>query len=127
MIVICNNLGQIEALLGECIIWAGIGMNTINNKTVDFLYELGASIVIYSIEARKKLKNTISIKRGFIPAMNFAFCPKSIAIGCDKCKEKNIIDSKNNVVIFDCVKMHNKISFILENINNKNGEIDIFI
>lgn len=127
MIVICNNLGQIEALLGKCIIWAGIGMNTINNKTVDFLYKLGVSIVISSIEARKKLKNTISIKRGFIPAMNFAFCPKSIAIGCDKCKEKNIIDSKNNVVIFDCVKMHNKISFILENINNKNGEIDIFI
>lgn len=127
MIVICNNLGQIDALLGECIIWAGIGMNTINNKTVDFLYKLGVSIVISSIEAGKKLKNTISIKRGFIPAMNFAFCPKSIAIGCDKCKEKNIIDSKNNVVIFDCVKMHNKISFILENINNKNGEIDIFI
>lgn len=127
MIVICNNLGQIEALLGECIIWAGIGMNTINNKTIDFLYKLGVSIVISSIEAGKKLKNTISIKRGFIPAMNFAFCPKSIAIGCDKCKEKNIIDSKNNVVIFDCVKMHNKISFILENINNKNGEIDIFI
>ena len=127
MIVICNNLGQIEALLGECIIWAGIGMNTINNKTVDFLYKLGISIVISSIEAGKKLKNTISIKRGFIPAMNFAFCPKSIAIGCEKCKEKNIIDSKNNVVIFDCVKMHNKISFILENINNKNGEIDIFI
>lgn len=127
MIVICNNLGQIEALLGECIIWAGIGMNTINNKTVDFLYKLGVSTVISSIEAGKKLKNTISIKRGFIPAMNFVFCPKSIAIGCDKCKEKNIIDSKNNVVIFDCVKMHNKISFILENINNKNGEIDIFI
>lgn len=127
MIVICNNLGQIEALLGECIIWAGIGMNTINNKTVDFLYKLGVSTVISSIEVGKKLKNTISIKRGFIPAMNFAFCPKSIAIGCDKCKEKNIIDSKNNVVIFDCVKMHNKISFILENINNKNGEIDIFI
>lgn len=126
-IVICNNLGQIEALLGECVIWAGIGMNTINNKTVDFLYKLGVSTVISSIEAGKKLKNTISIKRGFIPAMNFAFCPKSIAIGCDKCKEKNIIDSKNNVVIFDCVKMHNKISFILENINNKNGEIDIFI
>lgn len=127
MIVICNNLGQIEALLGECIIWAGIGMNTINNKTVDFLYKLGVSTVISSIEAGKKLKNTISIKRGFIPAMNFAFCPKSIAIGCDKCKEKNIIDSKNNIVIFDCVRMHNKISFILENINNKNGEIDIFI
>lgn len=127
MIVICNNLGQIEALLGKCIIWAGIGMNTINNKTVDFLYKLGVSVVISSIEAGKKLKNTISIKRGFIPAMNFAFCPKSIAIGCNKCKEKNIIDSKNNVVIFDCVKMHNKISFILENINNKNGEIDIFI
>lgn len=127
MIVICNNLGQIEALLGECIIWAGIGMNTINNKTVDFLYKLGVLVVISSIEAGKKLKNTISIKRGFIPAMNFAFCPKSIAIGCDKCKEKNIIDSKNNVVIFDCVRMHNKISFILENINNKNGEIDIFI
>lgn len=127
MIVICNNLGQVEALLGECIIWAGIGMNTINNKTVDFLYKLGVSTVISSIEAGKKLKNTISIKRGFIPAMNFAFCPKSIAIGCDKCKEKNIIDSKNNIVIFDCVKMHNKISFILENINNKNGEIDIFI
>lgn len=127
MIVICNNLGQIEALLGECIIWAGIGMNTINNKTVDFLYKLGVSTVISSIEASKKLKNTISIQRGFIPAMNFAFCPKSIAIGCDKCKEKNIIDSKNNVVIFDCVRMHNKISFILENINNKNGEIDIFI
>ena len=127
MIVICNNLGQIEALLGKCIIWAGIGMNTINNKTVDFLYKLGVSTVISSIEAGKKLKNTISIKRGFIPAMNFAFCPKSIAIGCDKCKEKNIIDSKNNVVIFDCVRMHNKTSFILENINNKNGEIDIFI
>ena len=127
MIVICNNLGQIEVLLGKCIIWAGIGINTINNNTVDFLYKLGVSVVISSIEAGKKLKNTISIKRGFIPAMNFAFCPKSIAIGCDKCKEKNIIDSKNNVVIFDCVKMHNKISFILENINNKNGEIDIFI
>lgn len=127
MIVICNNLGQIEALLGECIIWAGIGMNTINNKTVDFLYKLGVSLVVSSIEAGKRLKNTISIKQGFIPAMNFAFCPKSIAIGCDKCKEKNIIDSKNNIVIFDCVRMHNKISFILENINNKNGEIDIFI
>ena len=127
MIVICNNLGQIEALLGECIIWSGIGMNTINNKTVDFLYKLGVSLVVSSIEAGKRLKNTISIKQGFIPAMNFAFCPKSIAIGCDKCKEKNIIDSKNNIVIFDCVRMHNKISFILENINNKNGEIDIFI
>ena len=127
MIVICNNLGQIEALLGECVIWAGIGMNTINNKTVDFLYKLGVSVVISSIEAGKKLKNTISIKRGFIPAMNFAFCPKSIAIGCEKCKEKDLIDSKNNVVLFDCVRMYNKTSFILENINNKNGEIDIFI
>ena len=127
MIVICHNLGQIEALLGECIIWAGIGMNTINNKTVDFLYKLGVSLVVSSIEAGKRLKNTISIKQGFIPAMNFAFCPKSIAIGCDKCKEKNIIDYKNNVVIFDCVRMHNKISFILENINNKSGEIEIFI
>lgn len=127
MIVICNNLGQIEALLGECVIWAGIGMNTINNKTVDFLYKLGVSVVISSIEAGKRLKNTISIKQGFIPAMNFAFCPKSIAIGCDKCKEKDLIDFKNNAVIFDCVRMHNKTSFILENINNKNGEIDIFI
>lgn len=125
MIVICNNLGQIEALLGRCIIWAGIGMNTINNRTVDFLYKLGVSTVISSVEAGRKLKNTISIKRGFIPSMNFAFCPKSIAIGCDKCKEKDITDSKNNIVIFDCVKMHNKTSFILENINNKNGEIDI--
>lgn len=127
MIVICNNLGQIEALLGECIIWAGIGMNTINNRTVDFLYKLGVSTVVSSVEAGKRLKNTISIKQGFIPAMNFAFCPKSIAIGCDKCKEKDLIDFKNNIVLFDCVRMHNKISFILENINNKNGEIDIFI
>lgn len=126
MIVICNNLGQIEALLGKCIIWAGIGMNTINNWTVDILYKLGVSIVVSSVEAGYKLKNTISIKQGFIPLMNFAFCPKSIAIGCDKCKEKDIIDFKNNIVIFDCVKMHNKTSFILENINNKNGEIDIF-
>ena len=127
MIVICNNLGQIEALLGKCIVWAGIGMNTINNRTVDFLYKLGVSIVISSVEAGKRLKNTISIKQGFIPAMNFAFCPKSIAIGCDKCKEKDIIDFKNNIVLFDCVRMHNKTSFILENINNKNGEIEIFI
>lgn len=127
MIVICNNLGQIEALLGKCIIWAGIGMNTINNRTVDFLYKLGVSTVVSSVEAGKRLKNTISIKQGFIPAMNFAFCPKSIAIGCDKCKEKDLIDFKNNIVLFDCVRMHNKISFILENINNKNGEIDIFI
>lgn len=126
MIVICNNLGQIEALLGKCIIWAGIGMNTINNRTVDFLYKLGVSMVISSIEAGHKLKDTISIKSGFIQSMNFAFCPKSIAIGCDKCKEKDIIDFKNNIVIFDCVRMHNKTSFILENINNKNGEIDIF-
>ena len=88
---------------------------------------IGPIILFIYYKSNKKLKNTISIKRGFIPAMNFAFCPKSIAIGCDKCKEKNIIDSKNNVVIFDCVRMHNKISFILENINNKNGEIDIFI
>ena len=127
MIVICNNLGQIKALLGECIIWAGIGMNTINNRTVDFLYKLGVSTVISSVEAGKRLKNTISIKQGFIPAMNFAFCPKSIAIGCYKCKEKDLVDFKNNIVLFDCVRMHNKISFILENINNKNGEIDIFI
>ena len=127
MIVICNNLGQIEALLGKCIVWAGIGMNTINNRTVDFLYKLGVSIVISSVEAGKRLKNTISIKQGFIPAMNFAFCPKSIAIGCDKCKEKDIIDFKNNIVLFDCVRMHNNISFILENINNKNGEVEIFI
>ena len=127
MIVICNNLGQIEALLGECIVWVGIGMNTINNRTVDFLYKLGVSIVISSVEAGKRLKNTISIKQGFIPAMNFAFCPKSIAVGCDKCKEKDIIDFKNNIVLFDCVRMHNNISFILENINNKNGEVEIFI
>ena len=127
MIVICNNLGQIEALLGKCIVWAGIGMNTINNRTVDFLYKLGVLIVISSVEAGKRLKNTISIKQGFIPAMNFAFCPKSIAVGCEKCKEKDIIDFKNNIVLFDCVRMHNKTSFILENINNKNGEIEIFI
>ena len=127
MIVICNNLGQIESLLGECIIWAGIGMNTINNRTVDFLYKLGVSMVISSIEAGKRLKNTISIKQGFIPSMNFSFCPKSIAIGCDKCKERDLIDFKNNVVLFDCVRMHNKTSFILENIYNKNGEIEIFI
>lgn len=127
MIVICNNFGQIEAMLGECIIWAGIGMNTINNRTVDFLYKLGVSMVISSIEAGKRLKNTISIKQGFIPSMNFAFCPKSIAIGCDKCKEKDLIDFKNNVVLFDCVRMYNKTSFILENIDNKNGEIEIFI
>ena len=127
MIVICNNLGQIEALLGKCIVWAGIGMNTINNRTVDFLYKLGVLIVISSVEAGKRLKNTISIKQGFIPAMNFAFCPKSIAVGCEKCKEKDIIDFKNNIVLFDRVRMHNKTSFILENINNKNGEIEIFI
>ena len=127
MIVICNNLGQIEALLGECIIWAGIGMNTINNRTVDFLYKLGVSLVISSIEAGKRLKNTISIKQGFIPSMNFSFCPKSIAIGCDKCKEKDLTDFKNNVVLFDCVRMYNKTSFILENIYNKSGEIEIFI
>ena len=127
MIVICNNLGQIEVLLGKCIVWAGIGMNTINNRTVDFLYKLGVSIVISSVEAGKRLKNTISIKQGFIPAMNFAFCPKSIAVGCEKCKEKDIIDFKNNIVLFDCVRMHNNISFILENINNKNGEVEIFI
>ena len=127
MIVICNNLGQIESLLDECIIWAGMGMNTINNRTVDFLYKLGVSMVISSIEAGKRLKNTISIKQGFIPAMNFSFCPKSIAIGCDKCKEKDLIDFKNNVVLFDCVRMYNKTSFILESVNNKNGEVEIFI
>ena len=102
-------------------------MNTINIRTVDFLYKLGVSLVISSIEAGKRLKNTISIKQGFIPSMNFYFCPKSIAIGCDKCKEKDLTDFKNNAVFFDCVRMYNKTSFILENIYNKNREIEIFI
>ena len=125
MIVICNNLGHIEALKGKAILWAGIGLNAINNYAVDFLYKLGVDVVISAIEAPKNLKHTLSIKEGLIPAMNFAFCPKSMSIGCNKCKEENIIDHKGNVVIFDCVRMHNKSSFILENIKNKTGEIYI--
>lgn len=125
MIVICNNLGHIEAFRDRCILWAGLGMNAINNYTVDFLYKIGADIVISAIEAGKRLKNTISIKEGFIPAMNFSFCPKSMSVGCSKCKEENITDSKGNTVIFDCVRIYNKTSFILEKIKNKNGEIYI--
>ncbi|PPS21860.1 peptidase U32 [Brachyspira murdochii] len=123
MIVICNNLGHIEALKRKAILWSGIGLNAINNYSVNFLYKLGVNTVISAIEAGKKLKNTISIKEGFIPAMNFAFCPKSMSVGCTKCKEEDIIDRKGNTVIFDCVKMYNKTSFILENIKNKNGNI----
>ncbi|ADG71546.1 peptidase U32 family protein [Brachyspira murdochii] len=123
MIVICNNLGHIEALKGKALLWSGIGLNAINNYSVNFLYKLGVNTVISAIEAGKKLKNTISIKEGFIPAMNFAFCPKSMSVGCSKCKEEDIIDHKGNTVIFDCVKMYNKTSFILENIKNKNGNI----
>ena len=123
MIVICNNLGHIEALKGKAILWAGIGLNAINNYTVDFLYKLGVNVVISAIEAGKNLKHTLSIKEGLIPAMNFAFCPKSMSVGCSKCKEEDIIDHKGNIVIFDCVKIYNKTSFILENIKNKTGEI----
>lgn len=125
MIVICNNLGHIEALKGKAILWAGIGLNAINNYTVDFLYKLGIDVVISAIEAGKNLKHTLSIKEGLIPAMNFAFCPKSMSVGCSKCKEEDIIDHKGNIVIFDCVRVHNKTSFILENIKNKTGEIYI--
>ncbi|MBW5397135.1 U32 family peptidase [Brachyspira pilosicoli] len=125
MIVICNNLGHIEALKGKAILWAGIGLNAINNYTVDFLYKLGVDVVISAIEAGKNLKHTLSIKEGLIPAMNFAFCPKSMSVGCSKCKEEDIIDHKGNIVIFDCVRVHNKTSFILENIKNKTGEIYI--
>ncbi len=125
MIVICNNLGHIEALKGKAILWAGIGLNAINNYTVDFLYKLGVDVVISAIEAGKNLKHTLSIKEGLIPAMNFSFCPKSMSVGCSKCKEEDIIDHKGNVVIFDCVKIYNKTSFILENIKNKTGEIYI--
>ncbi|MEI0796538.1 DUF3656 domain-containing protein, partial [Brachyspira pilosicoli] len=125
MIVICNNLGHIEALKEKAILWAGIGLNAINNYTVDFLYKLGVDVVISAIEAGKNLKHTLSIKEGLIPAMNFAFCPKSMSVGCSKCKEEDIIDHKGNIVIFDCVKIYNKTSFILENIKNKTGEIYI--
>ena len=125
MIVICNNLGHIEALKGKAILWAGIGLNAINNYTVDFLYKLGVDVVILAIEAGKNLKHTLSIKEGLIPAMNFAFCPKSMSVGCSKCKEEDIIDHKGNIVIFDCVKIYNKTSFILENIKNKTGKIYI--
>ena len=127
MIVICNNLGHIEALKDKAVLWAGIGLNAINNYSVNFLYKLGINTVISAVEAGKTLKHTISIKEGFIPAMNFAFCPKSMAVGCFKCKEEDIIDHKGNTVIFDCVKMHNKTSFILEKIKNKTGEIYIDI
>ncbi|PCG20396.1 U32 family peptidase [Brachyspira sp. G79] len=123
MIVICNNLGHIWALKGKAVLWSGIGLNAINNYSVNFLYKLGVNTVISAIEAGKKLKNTISIKEGFIPAMNFAFCPKSMSVGCSKCKEEDIIDNRGNTVIFDCVKMYNKTSFILEQIKNKNGNI----
>lgn len=125
MIVICNNLGHIEALKEKAILWAGIGLNAINNYTVDFLYKLGVNVVISAIEAGKNLKHTLSIKEGLIPAMNFAFCPKSMSVGCSKCKEEDIIDHKGNIVIFDCVKIYNKTSFILENIKNKTGKIYI--
>ncbi|OEJ19152.1 peptidase U32 [Brachyspira hampsonii] len=127
MIVICNNLGHIEALKGKAVLWSGIGLNAINNYSVNFLYKLGIDTVISAVEAGKTLKHTISIKEGFIPAMNFAFCPKSMSVGCSKCKEEDIIDHKGNTVIFDCVKMHNKTSFILEHIKNKNGNIYYYI
>lgn len=125
MIVICNNLGQIEAFREVARIWAGIGLNALNDKAVDFLYSLGCSLVISSIETREKLNHTVKIRNGKIPVMNFTLCPKSISVGCDKCKEKDIIDKTSKVVEFDCVKVKNKISFILENIENKYGEIDI--
>lgn len=125
MIVVCNNLGHIEAFRHTNIVWAGIGMNAINNYTVDFLYKIGCSVVFSAIEAGKRLKNTLSIRRGFIPTMNFTFCPKSMSVGCNNCMDKDIIDSKGNIVIFDCVRMHNKTSYILENIKNKDGNIDI--
>ncbi|WP_295155326.1 U32 family peptidase [uncultured Brachyspira sp.] len=123
MIVICNNLGHIEAFRDKCILWAGIGLNAINNYSVNFLYKLGIDTVISAVEAGKNLKHTLSVKEGFIPAMNFVFCPKSMSVGCNKCKEQDIIDNKGNSVIFDCLKMHNKTSFILEKIKNKTGSI----
>ncbi len=127
MIVICNNLGHIEALKEKAVLWSGIGLNAINNYSVNFLYKLGVNTVISAIEAGKTLKHTISIKEGFIPAMNFAFCPKSMSVGCSKCKEADIIDNKGNTVIFDCVKMYNKTSFILEHIKNKSGNIYYYL
>lgn len=127
MIVICNNLGHIEALKGKAVLWAGIGLNAINNYSVNFLYKLGINTVISAVEAGKTLKHTISIKEGFIPAMNFAFCPKSMSVGCSKCQEEDIIDHRGNTVIFDCVKMYNKTSFILEHIKNKNGNIYYYL
>ncbi|ASJ21507.1 peptidase U32 family protein [Brachyspira hampsonii] len=127
MIVICNNLGHIEALKGKAVLWSGIGLNAINNYSVNFLYKLCIDTVISAVEAGKTLKHTISIKEGFIPAMNFAFCPKSMSVGCSKCKEEDIIDHRGNTVIFDCVKMYNKTSFILEHIKNKNGNIYYYI
>ena len=123
MIVISNNLGHIEALKDKCILWAGIGMNAINNYAVNFLYKIGIDTVISAIESKNCLKNTISVKEGYIPTMNFAFCPKSISIGCSKCMEKSIVDNKGNDVIFNCVRIYNKSSFILEKIKNKNGNI----
>lgn len=125
MIVICNNLGQIEALRDLCQIWAGTGLNAVNDKAVDFLYKIGSSLVISSIESKEKLKNTVSIRKGLIPVMSFVLCPKSMTIGCDKCKEKNITDENGRILKFDCVTIKNKVSFILENIENKQGEIDI--
>lgn len=127
MIVICENIGQIEGLRDLCIVWAGTGLNAVNSKSVDMLYRLGCSIVFSSLECEQKLKNTIGIRKGFTPAMNFVICPKSAAFGCENCKKEKITDRKGMEVIFDCVKIVNRTSFILEKIQNKNGEIDLVI
>lgn len=123
MIVLCNNIGQLNAFKNKCHIWASIGLNAINNSTVDFLYSLGCDVVISSIECRERLKNTIAIKGGLIPIMHFVNCPKMAAFGCENCKEKNIIDKKGKTLIFECTTIKNKVSYILEDVNLKNGNV----
>ncbi len=108
--LLCSNFGQLMRYKEKCNCVTNFQFNVTNKASVDFLYAMGAKLVVQSIECEKRLLGTIKMEEGMIPIMYFSLCPKKETVGCKQCKTKELREQNGNKLLFYC---KNKVSSML--------------
>ncbi len=120
---LCNNLGAIYMArqVGLEPV-GGYGLNVINSRSLDVLYELGVKEAFISFETSinnfRKLSSKVTtglIVYGYLPLMKMRACPAKKSGGCGNCSGINtVVDRKN--VKFTLVCENKKFSTLLNSV-----------
>ena len=118
---VANNIYALDYLKDGVTVWAGSGLNITNSYTCKYLYDMGVSQFISSIEKwAPTINGTYKITSGHMPLMTLAHCPVKTLYknNCAECRYTNDMMLTSHVGYkIKRYKIHNCYFKLIDNVN----------